>query len=87
MNSKPVFFISFSLLIGIIFLILIEIKHFYNIQWSQTNIIIAIFSIFFAMLILIFLIKILFNFILEKFTSYNFDHKKNQEKVLFTIIL
>lgn len=87
MNSKPEFFISFSLLFGIIFLILIEIKNFYNVQWSQTNIIITIFSILFVMLILIFLINILFNFILEKFTSYDLDHKKNQEKVLFTIIL
>lgn len=87
MNSKPVFFISFSLLFGIIFLILIEIKNFYNIQWSQTNIIIAIFSILFVMLILTLFINILFKFILDKFTSYNLDHKKNQEKVLITIIL
>ncbi len=87
MNSKSVLFISFSLLFAIIFLLLIEINNFYNIQWSQANIIIAIFSILFVMLILILFINILFNFILDKFTSYNLDYKKNQEKVLFTIIL
>ncbi|MEH7514997.1 hypothetical protein V7146_19960, partial [Gottfriedia acidiceleris] len=87
MNTKPIFFISFSLLFGIIFLLLIEVKNFYNIQWSQSNIIIAIFAIFFVMLILILFINILFNFILDRFTSYNLDYKKNQEKVLITIIL
>jgi len=30
---------------------------------------------------------ILFNFILDRFTSYNLDCKKNREKVLFTIFL
>jgi hypothetical protein len=87
MNSKPMFFINFSLLFGIIFLLLIEIKDFYNIQWSQSNIIIAIFAIFFVMLISILFINILFNFILDRFTSYNLDYKKNQEKVLITIFL
>ncbi|KQL33565.1 hypothetical protein AN960_21075 [Bacillus sp. FJAT-25509] len=83
MNTKPIFFISFSLLFGIIFLLLIEINNFYTIQWSQANIIIAIFGILFVMLILILFINILFNFILDKFTSY----KINQEKVLITIFL
>ncbi|MEH7455541.1 hypothetical protein, partial [Gottfriedia acidiceleris] len=83
MNTKPIFFISFSLLFGIIFLLLIEVKNFYNIQWSQSNIIIAIFAIFFVMLILILFINILFNFILDRFTSYDLDYKKNQEKFLF----
>ncbi|ODG90106.1 hypothetical protein BED47_12255 [Gottfriedia luciferensis] len=87
MNSKPMFFMNFSLLFGIIFLLFIEIKGFYNIEWSRSNIIIAILAICFVMLILILFINILFNFILDRFTSYNLDCKKNQEKVLFTIFL
>ncbi|PGM56958.1 hypothetical protein CN946_08375 [Bacillus sp. AFS053548] len=87
MNSKPMFFMNFSLLFGIIFLLFIEIKNFYKIQWSQSNIIIAIFAILFVMLILILFINILFNFILDRFTSYNLTYKKNQEKVLNTIFL
>ncbi|PGL73115.1 hypothetical protein [Bacillus sp. AFS055030] len=87
MNPKSMFFINFSLLFGIIFLVFIEIKNFYKIQWSQSNIIIAIFAILFVMLICILFINILFNFILDRFTSFNIDYKKNQEKVLITIFL
>ncbi|WP_217993954.1 hypothetical protein, partial [Bacillus sp. AFS001701] len=57
------------------------------IDWSRLNIIIAIFAILFVTLIIILFINILFNFILDRFTSYNLDCKKNQEKVLFTIYL
>ncbi len=87
MNSKSMFFMNFSLLFAIIFLLFIEIKDFYNIQWSQSNIIIAVFAIIIVMLICIHFIKILFNFILDRFTSFNFDDNTNQEKVLFTIFL